>query len=67
MKGIETLGVIVAQHRNCFEVRIDQGPIVSAVESGRIRKANIWLTLGDRVTVELSPYEMPKGRITRRL
>jgi translation initiation factor IF-1 len=50
-----------------FRVKIDNiNNIVLAHLSGRMRKNNIKVLLGDRVEMEFSPYDLTKGRITRR-
>jgi translation initiation factor IF-1 len=51
-----------------FRIQVDnQDRIVLGVVSGRIRQNNIKILLGDRVSVEFSPYDLTRGRITRRL
>jgi translation initiation factor IF-1 len=50
-----------------FRVKLDNiEPLVLAHLSGRMRKNNIKVLLGDRVEMEFSPYDLTKGRITRR-
>ncbi len=49
-----------------FKVRLENGQEILAYVSGRMRKFFIRILPGDRVTVELSPYDMSKGRITYR-
>jgi translation initiation factor IF-1 len=50
-----------------FRVKIDNiNNVVLAHLSGRMRKNNIKVLLGDRVEMEFSPYDLTKGRITRR-
>jgi len=50
-----------------FRVRLDgQANIVIAVISGRMRQHNIKVSLGDRVEMEFSVYDLTRGRITRR-
>jgi translation initiation factor IF-1 len=50
-----------------FRVKIDNmNTLVLAHLSGRMRKNNIKVLLGDRVELEFSPYDLTKGRITRR-
>ena len=50
-----------------FRVKIDSiNNVVLAHLSGRMRKNNIKVLLGDRVEMEFSPYDLTKGRITRR-
>ena len=50
-----------------FRVVLDNGFHVLAHISGKIRRNNIKILLGDKVTVELTPYDLTKGRITYRL
>jgi len=49
-----------------FRVRLDTGHEVLAYLSGRMRKYYIRILLGDRVRVELSPYDLTRGRIVYR-
>ncbi|MDH7484901.1 MAG: translation initiation factor IF-1 [Anaerolineae bacterium] len=49
-----------------FRVKLDSGHTVLAYLSGRMRKHYIRVLLGDRVRVELSPYDLTRGRITYR-
>ncbi len=49
-----------------FRVRLDNGYEVLAYTSGRMKKAHIRVLGGDRVTVEMTPYDLSKGRITFR-
>ena len=49
-----------------FRIQIDSGHIVLAHISGKMRKNYIRIIPGDRVTVELSPYDLSRGRITYR-
>lgn len=50
-----------------FRVKLDSiNSMVLAHLSGRMRKNNIKVLLGDRVEMEFSPYDLTKGRITRR-
>ncbi len=46
-----------------FRVELDNGHVVTAHISGRMRKNYIKILTGDRVTVELTPYDLTKGRI----
>ena len=50
-----------------FKVRLDNGHEVLAHISGRMRVNYIRLLPGDRVLMEMSPYDLTKGRITQRL
>ncbi len=50
-----------------FRVKLDNvNSLIVAHLSGRMRKNNIKVLLGDRVELEFSPYDLSKGRITRR-
>jgi translation initiation factor IF-1 len=65
---IEMEGIITESLPNAmFRVCLDNGCQVLAHISGKIRKNYIRILLGDRVKVELSPYDLTKGRITYRL
>lgn len=50
-----------------FRVRLDQGAEITAHISGKMRQYNIKVLAGDRVEVAFSPYDLTKGRVTRRL
>jgi translation initiation factor IF-1 len=65
--NIEMEGVVVETLPNTtFRVKLDNGHIVLAHISGRMRKNYIRILTGDRVTVQLTPYDLSKGRITYR-
>jgi len=49
-----------------FKVRLDTGHEVLAYLSGKMRKYYIRILLGDRVKVDMSPYDLTRGRITYR-
>ncbi len=49
-----------------FRVKLDNGHIITAHISGKMRKNYIRILTGDRVTVQLTPYDLTKGRITFR-
>jgi len=64
---IEVEGTIVEALPNTqFRVRLDNGHEIMAYISGRMRKYYIRILLGDRVRVELSPYDLERGRIVYR-
>ncbi len=50
-----------------FRVELDNGHVVTAHISGRMRKNYIRILTGDRVKVEMTPYDLSKGRITYRM
>ncbi|MEO0275347.1 MAG: translation initiation factor IF-1 [candidate division WOR-3 bacterium] len=49
-----------------FRVKLDQGPVVLAHLSGKLRLNFIRIEVGDRVVMELSPYDLTRGRIIYR-
>lgn len=49
-----------------FRVKLDNGHLVTAHISGKMRKNYIRILTGDRVTLEMTPYDLSKGRITYR-
>lgn len=64
---IEVEGKVVeAMPNTMFRVELDSGHTVLAHISGKIRMSFIRISLGDRVKVELSPYDLNRGRITWR-
>jgi translation initiation factor IF-1 len=65
---IEMEGTVSESLRNAmFRVCLNNGCQVLAYISGKVRKNYIRILVGDRVKVELSPYDLTKGRITYRL
>jgi translation initiation factor IF-1 len=66
-EAIEVEGEVIEPLPNAmFRVKLDNGHIVLAHISGKMRKFYIRILPGDRVTVELSPYDLSRGRITYR-
>lgn len=64
---IEVEGTVVEPLPNAmFRVRLDNGHMVLAHVSGKIRMNFIRILPGDRVMVELSPYDLSRGRIVYR-
>jgi translation initiation factor IF-1 len=49
-----------------FRVTLDNGVVVSAYASGKMRKHRIRILAGDKVTLEISPYDLTKARISFR-
>lgn len=65
---IEVEGNIVDVLPNqMFKVELDNQHIVICYTGGKMRQFKIRLVAGDRVKVEMTPYDLEKGRITRRL
>ena len=64
---IEVAGVVTDSYPNAmFEVTLEKGHTILATISGKLRMNYIRVLTGDKVTVELSPYDLTRGRITWR-
>ena len=64
---IEVEGIVEEALPNAtFKVKLDNGYVVMAYISGKLRQNYIKILPGDKVTMELSPYDLSKGRITGR-
>ncbi len=64
---IEITGVVEDTLPNAmFKVKLENGHMILAHVSGKIRMHYIRILPGDRVTVEISPYDLTRGRITFR-
>jgi len=65
--AIEVKGVVLEALPNAtFKVELENGHVVLAHISGKLRMHYIRILPGDKVTMELSPYDLTKGRITWR-
>lgn len=65
--SIEMEGTVVETLPNTlFRVELENGHIVTAHISGKMRKHYIRILTGDKVTVQLTPYDLTKGRIVFR-
>lgn len=65
--AIKVDGVVIeALANSMFRVELDNGHELLCHISGKIRTNNIRIMVGDSVTVEMSPYDLTKGRITYR-
>jgi len=66
-EGISVEGTVIEALPNAmFRLELENGHKVLAHVSGKMRKYFIRILPGDKVTVELSPYDMSRGRITYR-
>ena len=66
-EALEFEGVVTELLPNAtFRVKLDNGHEILAYTSGRMRKNRIRVLAGDRVLVEMTPYDLTKGRITYR-
>ena len=65
--NIEAEGTVTEVLRNAtFKVRLSNGHVVTATISGKLRMNYIRILAGDTVRLEMSPYDLTKGRITWR-
>jgi len=61
------MGKVVEKFKaGMFSFELDAGKVVLAAMAGRLRRNRIKIMNGDRVTLELSPYDLTRGRITYR-
>jgi len=66
-EAIEMEGTVIETLPNTmFRVELENGHVVTAHISGKMRKHYIRILTGDKVTVALTPYDLSKGRITYR-
>ncbi|WP_341756794.1 MULTISPECIES: translation initiation factor IF-1 [unclassified Candidatus Tisiphia] len=49
-----------------FRVKLENGHFIIAHTSGRMRKNRIRILVGDKITVEMTPYDLTKGRVIHR-
>jgi translation initiation factor IF-1 len=59
-------GTVTALTRGAYEVRLANGHTVRATLSGKMDRAKIRVVIGDKVTVEMTPYDLHRGRIVYR-
>ena len=63
-ENIEMIGTVVESLPNTtFRVELENGHMINAHISGRMRKHYIRILTGDKVKVEMTPYDLSKGRI----
>ncbi len=66
-EAISLEGIVTESLPNTtFRVKLDNGHMIMAYLSGKMKKYYIRIVPGDKVTVELSPYDLTKGRIVYR-
>jgi translation initiation factor IF-1 len=65
---IETEGIIREVLPNqMFKIELENGHIVTCYTGGKMRRFRIRLVAGDKVRIEMTPYDLDKGRVTFRL
>jgi translation initiation factor IF-1 len=66
-EAIEVMGRVVEKFKaGMFSIELDAGRTVLATMAGRLRRNRIKIMNGDKVSLEMSPYDLTKGRITYR-
>ena len=66
-ESIEMQGTVLETLPNiAFRVELENGHVITAHISGKMRKNYIRILTGDKVTVQITPYDLSKGRITFR-
>ena len=63
---IEMKGVVVDSSKGVFRIKLENDHIIKAHLSGKMKMYKIRVLAGDMVTVELSPYDLSRGRIIQR-
>lgn len=64
---LQFAGVVLELLPNAnFRVKLENGHMIIAHTSGRMRKNRIRILVGDKVTVEMTPYDLTKGRVVHR-
>jgi len=64
---LEFKGTVVDKLPNAmFRVKLENGHEIIAHTAGKMRKFRIWVMVGDIVNIEMTPYDLAKGRITFR-
>lgn len=66
-KPLELEGVVIKTKPNTFLVKTDEGHQILATLGGKMRTRFIKIVPGDRVKLEVSPYDLARGRITYRM
>lgn len=64
---LEFEGIVTEKLPNAmFKVKLENDIEILAQASGKMRKFRIWVAVGDKVSVEMTPYDLTKGRIIKR-
>jgi len=64
---IEAVGLVLASSKCVFTVELEGGQQITCMPSGKMRQHKININVGDRVKVEMSPYDLTRGRVTFRI
>jgi translation initiation factor IF-1 len=64
--ALEFEGTVIDITPGRFKVKLDNGHTIDGILSGKMRKNNIKVILHDKVKIEMTPYDITKGRITFR-
>lgn len=63
---VEMIGTVVSSSKCVFEVMVEGGQMVTCQPSGKLRQHKININVDDKVKIEMSPYDLTRGRITFR-
>ena len=63
---LELEGVVVDIQRDDIKIELSNGVVITGYLAGKLRINNIRILIGDKVKVEMSPYDLTRGRITWR-
>ena len=63
---LEVEGIVLESSKGIFRVKLENDHVITAHISGKMRKHYIRILTGDKVKVEMTPYDLTKGRITFR-
>jgi len=65
--SLEFEGIVVETSNSKFKVKVDENYTVLCSLSGKIRTNSVRILVGDRVRIQVSPYDVTQGRITYRI
>ena len=66
-ESLKTTGTVeLVLGNSMFRVRLENGHVITAYIGGKLRMHTIKIILGDQVDIEMTPYDLTKGRITFR-
>ncbi len=64
--AIEMTGTVVGMNRNSATVELTNGAVIRGIIAGKLMRHHIKIVAGDKVRVEMTPYDLTKGRIVYR-
>lgn len=64
---LEFEGIVIESNKGQFKVQVNENYVVSCTLAGKIRINSVKILLGDKVRIQVGPYDTSKGRITYRI